>query len=93
MYESGTSAYCLRYFIEAAMHEAMILVVQSDPAYQARLAQQAKVEAVWRKRCDSQISLLNLCKNLEAFQAPVDPIKRFYECPFTINARSSNDVY
>ena len=93
VYESGTSAYCLRYLVEAALLEAMTLVVQWEPNYQYRLSQQAKTEALWRSRCDSQISLLALCKNLDAYQPPVDPMKRFYPCPFSVSARSTNDVY
>ena len=93
VYESGTSAYCLRYLIEAGLLEAMTLVAQSDLNFQTRLAQQGKTEALWRRRCESQISLLALCKNLDAYQPPVDPTKRFYPCPFSVAARSTNDVY
>ena len=44
-------------------------------------------------RCESQISLLALCKNLDVFQPPVVRESRIFPCPFSIASRDFNDFY
>jgi hypothetical protein len=98
VHEPATAAYCLRYLVEAALLETMNLAseqMQGQEGLALSVVQQARVVDVWRLRCESQISLLVLCKNLDAFRPPSDPAKRFQvnKCPFTVAAAQSNDVY
>ena len=96
VYESGASAYCLRYLVELALMEAMSLAfrqLQLDPDQQAEFTSQKKMLGQWRLRCESQLTLLGLCKNLDVFKPPVERQKRIHTCPFSIGARDDNDMY
>lgn len=98
VYEGGFTAYCLRYLSELAILETMVLVAEqvgngSAVAFETNLVLQRKVVELWKVRCESQISLLALCKNLDVFQAPTSIRKRYQQCPFSIAVTSTNDVY
>jgi len=94
VYESSLTSHCLRYTIESAMLRAMELVEsQWGPNVAFGAAKQRNLEALWRSRCEAQISLLSLCKNLDVFKPPVSPFLRIHSCPFSILARDDNDVY
>jgi hypothetical protein len=70
VFESGTSAYCLRYVVEAAFMAALDLAVASRPDLGDAYATQRLVAELWRTRCESQIALLSLCKGLDVFRPP-----------------------
>ena len=92
--ESGTASYCLRYMIEAALLETLMMVSEQvgngSVQIGLEIALQQKAVNLWRVRCDSQITLLSLCKNMDVFQVPQNRKKRFYKCPFSIAAKSYN---
>ena len=94
VYEASAPAYCLRYTVESALLTAMELVEsQWDSGVSTANAAQRQTANIWRAKCESQISLLALCKNLDVFKPPVNPKLRKHPCPFSINAREDNDVY
>ena len=39
------------------------------------------------------VTLLSLCKNMDVLQVPQNSKKLFYKCPFSIAAKSYNDIY
>lgn len=100
VFEAGTTAYCLRYLVELGMLEAMAVVYESEALtdgqlndFLIRLSEQRKATDVWRVRCESQISLLALCKNLDVYRPPVVRESRVSPCPFSVASRDSNDLY
>ena len=93
VYESGPTAYCLRYTIESALLQALQAAFDLSGGLGEALAAQRQVSEVWRRRCESQIGLLALCKGLQVFQPPVKISNRYYDCPFTITGTASNDIY
>jgi hypothetical protein len=84
VYEAGTTAYCLRYTIEAALVHALQLAFENSANHDLgqALAAQRLVSDIWRRRCESQIALLALCKGLDVFQPPIKMSSRVYDCPF-----------
>ena len=94
VYESGATAYCLRYTIETAMLQALQLAFDTGlKSLGEALAAQRLVSDVWRRRCESQIALLALCKGLGVFQPPLKLSRRVYDCPFSVEVADSSDVY
>lgn len=100
VFEAGTTAYCLRYLVELGMLEAMAVVYESETLtggqlsdFYIALSEQRKTADIWRVRCESQISLLALCKNLDVFHPPVTRESRIFPCPFSVASRDSNDIY
>ena len=64
--EAGAVAHCLRYVIEVARLEAIVLASPES----AEAAGQAQTVARWRRRCGAQLQLLSLCVNLDVFRPP-----------------------
>ena len=99
VYESRTASYCLkvRYMIEAALLEMLMMVSEQvgngSVQIGLEIALQQKAVNLWRVLCDSQITLLSLCKNMDVFQVPQNRKKCFYKCPFSIAAKSYDDTY
>jgi len=100
VFESSTTAYCLRFLIELGILEAMTAVYESNALsgspleeFYVRMSKQQETADVWRVRCESQISMLSLCKNLDVYQPPVARENRIFPCPFSVAARDSNDIY
>lgn len=98
IHESGTTVYCLRYTVEAALLEALALAMQADaslgPTLGRAYAAQRLTSDLWRVRCEGQIALLALCKGLDAFQPPIDVSHRTFPCPFSISLSNNySDVY
>lgn len=100
VFEAGTTAYCLRYLVELGMLEAMAVVYESEILTGSQLSdfslafsEQRKTADIWRVRCESQISLLALCKNLDVFRPPVARESRVFPCPFSVASRDYNDLY
>ena len=91
VYESGTTAHCLRYTVESALLAAMELALPAAPWLGQACASQRLVSDLWRVRCEGQLALLALCKGLGVFQPPVNPGNRQFECPFSVS--TAGDVY
>ena len=92
VYESGTTAYCLRYSVESALLSALGLAMPLADVG-AAYASQRLVSDLWRTRCEGQIALLALCKGLDVYQPPVNPAYRQFACPFSVSTSSASDVY
>lgn len=88
VYESGTTAYCLRYAVEAAF-----LAVLDMANLRKEYAAQRLVSDLWRTRCESQIALLSLCKGLDVYRPPMEFRRRLYSCPFSVSLSDTSDVY
>jgi hypothetical protein len=95
IFESGTTAYCLRYTVEAAFLAVldMALALHSDSKLGSANAAQRMVSELWRTRCESQIALLSMCKGLDVFRQPVEFRNRIYTCPFSVSLSDTSDVY
>jgi hypothetical protein len=94
--ESGTTAYCLRYIVEAAFLAVLDMAAVLNPssnALRGASATQRAVSELWRTRCESQIALLSMCKGLDVFRPPVEFRNRIFSCPFSISLSDSSDVY
>jgi hypothetical protein len=94
--ESSTTAYCLRYTVEAAFLVVLDMAIQLNNASQSlgsAYANQRLVSDLWRMRCESQIALLSLCKGLDVFKPPVEFRQRVYACPFSVTLSDTSDVY
>ena len=84
VYESASTAYCLRYTVESALLTAMQI---ANVSY----AEQQLISDTWRVRCESQIAMLAMCKGLDVYRPPVIASNRVFNCPFSIS--SDPDVY
>jgi hypothetical protein len=100
VYESGSTAYCLRYLIEYGIMEAMTVVYESEllaggdlTDISGAFSKQRKTTDSWRIKCESQLSLLALCKNLDVYQPPIQRELRVFPCPFSVAFRDTNDIY
>ena len=96
VYESASTAYCLRYTVEAAFLAVLDMAAALRPEngrLGSTLAAQRLVSDLWRVRCESQIALLSLCKGLDVFRPPVEFRQRIYPCPFSISLSDTSDVY
>jgi hypothetical protein len=103
VFESGTTAYCLRYTVEAAFLAVldMALALQSklnptsdsDSKLGSANAEQRMVSELWRTRCETQIALLSMCKGLDVFRPPMEFRNRIYTCPFSVSLSDNSDVY
>lgn len=62
--ESGAGAYCLRMSVEEARLYALEMFVGGDSLEATKQREQVDL---WRKRCGSQLQLLQLCSSLDVF--------------------------
>ena len=64
--ENGAVAYCLRYVIEVARLE--ILLLTGAAAVEGEAVTQRERVSLWHRRCGAQLHLLHLCKNLGIYR-------------------------
>ena len=100
VFEAGSTAYCLRYLIEYGILEAMLVVYEAEMLSVVDLndlsgafSRQRTTADSWRVKCESQLSLLALCKNLDVYQPPLQRALRVFPCPFSVAYRDTNDIY
>jgi hypothetical protein len=96
VFESGSTAYCLRYIVEAAFLTVLDMALTLNPSSErlgSANAAQRMVSELWHTRCESQIALLSMCKGLDVFRPPVEFRNRIYSCPFSVSLLDTSDVY
>ena len=88
--ESGAMAYCMRYVIELARLEALSLMMPDTREHSSQRESVGK----WAKRCNSQLQVLRLCKNLGVYRPPTHDSRVNRDCPhFQIIQDRGFEVY
>ena len=71
--EAGAVAHCLRYTMEVARLQVLLMAMPGS--FEA--SDQSQTVAKWRRRCGAQLQLMQLCVGLDVFRAPDPSVKNF----------------
>lgn len=86
--EGGATAYCLRYVMEMARLEIILLI----PNATGDETLQREAVTTWRRRCGAQLHLLHLCVNLDVYR-PRLADGAFETCPHFAAPPASSNMY
>ena len=85
IHESMPMSVCLRFAIEFAKLQVMEMISQNIRTVTEEIGTQEGVMLVWKKKCESQLSMLGMCRGLSVFELIPYQENIDIVCPFTIS--------